>query len=169
MAGPSVRALVLRPWFFDDVKQENPRPTARGLYNGFCLPLAGGAALGFFCGRGARGAAATARAWLVAMSRACAASLARRRRVLLRLSVALALLALFLCAGPRAGVVERRRRRLLPSVVGDWDVCGRMVAFWGAKCDKMGNFCSHQKDDVSGHAEGSLSAERSAKRRPSKK
>ena len=48
----SVRALVLRPWFFDDAKQENPRPTARGLYNGFCLPLAGGAALGFCGARG---------------------------------------------------------------------------------------------------------------------
>ena len=48
----SVRALVLRPWFFDDVKQENPRPTARGLYNSFCLPLAVGAALGFFAGAG---------------------------------------------------------------------------------------------------------------------
>ena len=34
---------------------------------------------------------------------------------------------------PRGGLVERRRRRLLPSVVGDWDVCGRMVAFLGAK------------------------------------
>ena len=47
-----MRALVLRPWFLDDVKQENPRPTARGLYNGFCLPLAAGAALGFFAGAG---------------------------------------------------------------------------------------------------------------------
>ena len=46
---------------------------------------------------------------------------------------------------------------------------GGMVAFWGAKRDKMGSFCSHQQDDVSGHAEGSLSAERSAKRRPRKK
>ena len=46
---------------------------------------------------------------------------------------------------------------------------GAMVAFWGAKCDKMGNFCSRQQDDVSGHAEGSLSAECSAKGRPRKK
>ncbi len=48
-----MRALVLRPWFFDDVKQENPRPTARGLYNGFCLPLA----VGLPCAIAGRGAA----------------------------------------------------------------------------------------------------------------
>ena len=37
------------------------------------------------------------------------------------------------CGLRDGGVVGRRRRRVLPCVVGDWDVCGRMVAFWGAK------------------------------------
>ena len=89
------------------------------------LPLA-------FCGRGARGAAATARAWLVAMSRACAASLARRRRKLLTsLSALAAQLSIIECGLRGEGWL---------GVVGDVSYCpssaigmcaGVMVAFGG--------------------------------------
>ena len=70
---------------------------------------------------------------------------------------------------PRGGVVGRRRRRALPSVVGDWDVCGRTVAFLGGQMRQGAFFCLRWQDDVSGRAEGSRSAEGSAKKRPATK
>ena len=133
----SVRALVLRPWFFDDVKQENPRPTARGLYNGFCLPLAGGAALGF-CG--ARGGSV----WRLPLLCVCsdvsrsAASCARGGGVCFWRLVALAARSQLLCG-------LRAEGRL--GVVGDVSYgpssaiemrAGGMVALLGAKMAILG-------------------------------
>ena len=45
------------------------------------------------------------------------------------------------------------RGRVLRSVVGDRDVWGRTVAFWGAKCDQGQFFVRALQDDVSGRAE----------------
>jgi hypothetical protein len=39
---------------------------------------------------------------------------------------------------PRGGVVGRRRRRALPSVVGDWDVCGAGWGRFGGLGDNFG-------------------------------
>ena len=114
----SVRALVLRPWFFDDVKQENPRPTARGLYNSFCLPLAVGAALGFFAGAGR----AVRR---LLLERGCERWLALALRP--RAALVLVWASLSRRRSPFWGEKgffsgTDARGRVLRSVVGDWDV-----------------------------------------------
>ena len=97
-----------------------------------------------------------------------AASCARVSRVLLLASLLRSRPmgpALNYCArAPRGGLVGRRRRRVLRSVVGDWDVWGRDGGVLGPKCHKRAIFCSRLQDDVSGHAEGSLLAEGSEKK-----
>ena len=159
----SVRALVLRPWFFDDdLKQENPRPTARGLYKGFCLPLAAGAALGF-CG--ARGGSV----WRLPLL--CVCSDVSRRAASCARAAACAFGVSSCARGPLSIIARAPRRR-----------CGRAppetcltvhrrrlgcvrAGWWrfGGQSDNLGERVCSLQDDVSEHAEGSLSAERSVR------
>ena len=119
------------------------------------LPLA-------FAGRGARGAAATARAWLVAMPRACTASLARPWCVLLasllrsRLSILVRGVSARGCwagwvLGVAGGVFD-----------GSWSAierCGGGRWRFEGQSDNLGELFCSPHDDVSEHGESSLGAE----------
>ena len=114
-------------------------------------------------GAGRLGVAATARAWLLAMSRACA-RLLRVGDVCFCVSLSRSRLALNFCVRVRAqgwvsGVGDVFYR---PSSAIGMRV-GRLVALLGSKCDNLGEFVCSLHDDVSEHGERSLAANRSAK------
>jgi len=69
----------------------------------------------------------------VVMCRAALRRVRALRRVLLASLVALAARSQLLRGLRDGGVVGRRRRRALPSIVGGWDVCGRDGGVLGGK------------------------------------
>ena len=90
----------------------------------FAFPWLGGLPLAF-AGRGAARCGGYRFCAFVVMCRDALRRVRRLRRNLL-VSLLRSRPALNYCArAPRGGVVGRRRRRVLPSVVGDWDVWGR--------------------------------------------
>ena len=152
--------MVVRSIIFDNVRQEIPGPRHEASIMVFAFPWlwglpcaiagAGPARWGGyrFCAIVVMRRAALR---LVRVGGGCAfGSLCCARGPWAQLSI--------IVRAPRGGLVGRRRRRALQSVVGDWDVCGRDGGVLGANVDNLGEAVCSLPDDVSEHGESSLGA-----------